>query len=275
MRRPILLALFAFLAAILPLRAQLSPSEQVQVGPPPVRRAEAPSPGATAEELEKRGDELKADKSFLDAIDYYRAALGKKAKDAALLNRIGICELLMHRLPEARKDLERAIKANKNFADAYNNLGVVLYLEGANRHDNGRFGKAIKQYDKAIKLQPDAASYYNNIGAAYFARKEFEKASVAYSQALQLDPDIFERTSRSGVTAQLASPEDRAHYDYVLAKLYAKAGNLDRSLVYLGRAMEEGYKGINDVYKDQEFAGLRKDPRFTQLMTDRPPAIPE
>jgi len=77
------------------------------------------------------------------------------------------------------------------------------------------------------------------------------------------------------VTAQLASPEDRAHYDYVLAKLYAKTGNLDRSLVYLGRAMEEGYKGINDVYKDQEFAGLRKDPRFTQLMTDRPPAIPE
>jgi len=133
MRRPVLLALFGFLAAILPLRAQVSPSEQVQVGPPPVRRAEAPSPGATAEELEKRGDELKAEKAFLDAIDYYRAALERKRNDAVLLNKIGICELLMHRLPEARKDLERAIKANKTYADAYNNLGVVFYSEAAIR----------------------------------------------------------------------------------------------------------------------------------------------
>ena len=37
--------------------------------------------------------------------------------------------------------------------------------------------------------------------------------------------------------------------------------------------MEEGYKNIEDVYKDGEFAELRKDPRFTQLMAARPPAI--
>ena len=240
-----------------------------------MQRAEAPRLDAPAEELEKRGDELKADKAFLDAIDYYRAALAKQRDSATLWNKIGICELLMHRLPEARKDIQRAIRANKNYADAYNNLGVVLYSEAAARKDDGRYGKAIKQYEKAIKLRPDAPSYYNNLAAALFARKEFDKAIAAYSQALALDPDIFERTSRSGVTAQLASPEDRAHYDYVLAKLYAKSGNLDRALMYLGRAMEEGYKGINDVYKDQEFAGVRKDPRFTQLMVDRPPPIPE
>ena len=39
-----------------------------------------------------------------------------------------------------------------------------------------------------------------------------------------------------------------------------KAAVTDRSLQYLRRAMEEGYKGIEDVYKDSEFAGLRKDP---------------
>jgi hypothetical protein len=39
--------------------------------------------------------------------------------------------------------------------------------------------------------------------------------------------------------------------------------------------MEEGYKGIENVYKDDEFAGMRKDPRFTDLMAARPLAIPE
>ena len=106
-----------------------------------------------------------------------------------------------------------------------------------------------------------------------FSKKEFEKSKAAYEHALQLDPDVFERSSRTGVAAQMSKPEDRAHYDYVVAKLYAKMGVTERSLEYLRRAMEEGYKSINSVYKDEEFAGLRKDPRFTELMAARPPAI--
>jgi hypothetical protein len=39
--------------------------------------------------------------------------------------------------------------------------------------------------------------------------------------------------------------------------------------------MEEGYKKIDDVYKDTEFTEVRKDPRFTQMMAGHPPAIPE
>ena len=68
----------------------------------------------------------------------------------------------------------------------------------------------------------------------------------------------------------MSSPGDRARFYYVLAKLYAKSGITDRSLQYLRRAMEEGYKGIEDDYKDAEFAGLRKDPRFSELMAARP-----
>jgi len=92
---------------------------------------------------------------------------------------------------------------------------------------------------------------------------------------MELDPDILERTSHNGVSAQLPSPEDRARYDYIIAKLWAKHGDRDRSLQYLRRALEEGYKGIDEVYKDPEFAELRTDTRFTELMAARPPAIPE
>lgn len=249
------------------LAAQSSP-DQLQVGPPPIHRAEPPAPGASAEDLEQQADQLRADKAYLDALDYYRAAVKKKPNSALLFNKMGITELMIHRLKDARKDFGRALKLDKRYADAYNNLGVVYYAEK-------NAGKAIKQYKKAIELHPDVAPYHNNLGAAYFQKKQFEKAIESYSEALRLDPNIFERTSRAGVLAQLPSPDDRAHYDYVLAKLFAKMGVADRSLEYLRKAMEEGYKEIGNVYKDSEFTELRKDPRFTELMASKPTAIPD
>src|SRR5262249_21495389 len=242
--------------------------EQVQINPPEVRRTEPPSPNATVDELEQRGDTLRGDKAYLDALDYYRAALAKKPGSPQLFNKAGITELLLHRFKDAAKDFERAIKLDHEYADAHNNLGVIQYLQK-------KYGKAIKEYEKAIKARDDSASFYSNLGAAYFSKKDFEKAGIYYNEALKLDPEIFIRSSRNGVSAQMSSPEDRAHFDYVLARLYAKIGDLEHSLLYLRRAMEEGYKGIGNVFKDAEFAALRKDGRFTELMAARPPAIPE
>ena len=242
-------------------------SEQVEISPPPVRRADPPPADAAESLLEERGDTLRSEKFYLDALDYYRAALAKQPPSAELYNKIGINELQMARFAEARKDFEHSIKIDRQFADAHNNLGVVCYLQK-------KYSAAIKRYEDALKARPDSASFYSNLGAAYFSKKDYVKASLAYNRALQLDPDIFERTYHNGVLAQMSSPGDRARFYYVLAKLYAKSGITDRSLQYLRRAMEEGYKGIDDVYKDSEFAGLRKDPRFTELMAARPMAIP-
>lgn len=259
--------LFVCAVLVLPLPAQNT--EQVQVNPPPLHRAEPPTPGASAEELDRRGDELRVEKNYLDAIDYYTAAVKKTpGSNSSLLNKMGISQLMLQRYKEAKKSFDRALKADSRHADAYNNLGVVYYQE----HN---YGKAIKLYQKAISINPDSSSYYSNLGAAYFNKKNFEKATINYAKALELDPDVFERTSHAGVQAQLPSPEDRARYDYVLAKLYARSGVVERSLHYLKKALEDGYKDIGNVYKDNEFAELRKDPRFTELMTAKTVALPE
>lgn len=246
-------------------------SQTIPVTPPPTRRIEPPPANATSKDLEERGDQLRAEKAYLDAMDYFQAALkkvdGKDAVAAQLYNKIGITQLQLTRYYEARKSFEKSIKIDKTFSKSYNNLAVIFY------HDK-KYGRAVKYYKRALEMEPENASYHSNLGSAYFARKDLDNAVVEYSKAMQLDPEIFERRSSVGIVAQMSSPEDRAHFSYVIAKMYAQMGEFDRSLLYLRRAMEEGYKDINNVYQDGEFSQLRKDQRFTALMSQPPPAIP-
>ena len=254
------------LACLLVIPAHAQSSEQVEVGPPPLHRVAPPPAQASPDELERRGDELRTEKNYLDAIDYYQAALRGMRGNATLINKIGICQLMMQHYKLARKSFEQALRSDRKHADAYNNLGVTYYAV----HN---YNAAIKQYEKAIALKNDAASFYSNMGTAYFGKREFEQAIRCYENAVELDPEIFDRSSHAGLQAKLPSPEDRAHYDYVLAKLYARTGETDRSLHYLKKDMEEGYAGIKAVYKDNEFSTLRKDPRFTELMAAKTLAI--
>ena len=265
---PIVAPVTVVLALSVGSAAQISHSEQVQITPPLIRSIDPPARDATAADLEARADQLRSSKLYLDALDYYRAALAKEPKAPRLLNKIGINELMMQRYKEARKSFEQSIKADRKFADAYNNLGVVLYEEK-------KYGPAIKHYRQAIAIDDSSASFFSNLGAAHFAKKEFEHAVAAYQHAMEIDPEVFERTSRGGVQAQLPSPQDRARYDYTVAKLYAKMGFSDRSLEYLRKALEEGYKDFRDVYKDIEFSALRKDPRFSELVAAKMPVLPE
>ncbi len=267
-RKSIALIFAMILLNALPIYSQYSASQKIQVGSLPMEQRDAIPTDASAADLEKRADLLRAEKSYFDAYDYYRAAIAKNPGDAVLYNKLGINELMSQRLDEARKDFQHSLKLDPHYADAYNNLGVLEYV-------NRRYRKAVKQYQKAITYSPNDASYYSNLGTAYFSKKDWEKSTKAYTYAVSLDPDVFERVSYAGIAGQISSPADRAHFSYVLAKLYAKNGSTDRSLECLRRAMEGGYKDINEVYKDEEFTQLRKDPRFSQLMASRPVAIPE
>jgi len=250
------------------------PAGSTVLVPQEIRRIEPPPPNATAEELEDAADELRVEKAFADALDYYRAAMVKAPPsvlhDSVLHNKMGMSYLGMMRRNEAKQEFERATKLDKNYAEAFNNLGALEY------YFNRNYGKAIKYYLKAIKLKNTSASFYSNLGSAYFAQKKYSQAAQEYAKALSLDPDIFERRSRGGISIQLSGIDDRGRYEYLLAKMYAIQGNSDRCFVYLKKAIEDGYNNINDVYKDREFIGIRKDPRFTALMASKSkiPQIP-
>ena len=233
--------------------------------PEQLRRVPPPSRTASVQDLEQQADELRLQKNYADALDYYRAAM-KKQDSAVLENKAGISELQLLHVEDARQRFERAVKLDKKYADARNNLGVIYYV----KHN---YKKAIKTYREAIKDRPDSASFHSNLGSAYFARQEYDQASTEYMNAMQIDPDIFTRQSTTGISAKLGSPEDRAKFHFTIAKVFAQRGDADNCLLYLRKAIEDGFATIEDVYKQVEFAGILKDPRFVTLMAEKPQAV--
>ena len=74
-------ACLLFLCSFPPPRfAQVAHSEQVQITPPLIRAVDPPAADATAADLERQADQLARRKLFLDALDYYRAALGQRSR---------------------------------------------------------------------------------------------------------------------------------------------------------------------------------------------------
>ena len=148
-------------------------------------------------------------------------------------------------------------------AEATNNLGTIYYSKKSYR-------RAIKLYHRALKLSPESASIYSNLGTAFFARKNYKQAAESYQKALSLDPDVFEHRSSWGVMLQERSVEERAKFHYYLAKTYAKAGMNERALLYIRKALEEGFAERKKMMEDPEFVSLHKLPEFQELMVMEP-----
>jgi tetratricopeptide (TPR) repeat protein len=216
----------------------------------------APSDPAKFLTPEVRGDILMARKMYREAVEKYQEG---PADSPILANKIGIAYHQMLQIDTAKKYYERAIKLNPQYAEAINNLGTIHYARKAYR-------RAITQYNRALRLTPDSASILSNLGTAYFARKNYELAFATYQKALVLDPEVFEHRSSHGVLLQERSVDERAKFHYYLAKTYAKAGMTERAILYIRKALEEGFKERDRFKQEPEFAALRDNAEFKQLM---------
>lgn len=247
---------------LIPLVA-LAQTDQPAVHPvsvPTVATADVPKPEALTSE--KRGDIYMARKMYREAIEQYR----DMPTTAVILNKIGIAYHQLMDLGTARRYYQKAIKANPKYSEAVNNLGTIYYA-------NKSYGQATRQYQRALKLTPDSASILSNLGTAYFARKKYKEAFETYQEALKLDPEVFEHKSSYGVLMQDRSVEERAKFHYYLAKVYAQAGLTERSLNYIRKSLEEGFKEGKKYLEEPEFAKVRELPEFQQMMAQQPRAL--
>lgn len=251
----------AFLAAACVGASQSTPVSD----PNPTNPAASNTPTPAAERrpsltTEMRGDIAMARKEYRAAIDLYKSVT---PQTHVSLNKTGIAYHQLADMDQAARYYERAIKAKKDYPEALNNLGTIHYARKSYR-------RAVSQYNRALKVAPNSASIHSNLGTAWFARRKYDRAAECYQRALELDPDVFEHRSTNGVLLQERSVEEKAKFHFYLAKVYAKAGAVERALLYVRKALEEGFKDRGKFVEEPEFAGLQQLPEFKELMALQP-----
>jgi tetratricopeptide (TPR) repeat protein len=209
---------------------------------------------------EQRGDILMARKMYREAVEMYAQ---EKPVTAVVRNKTGIAYHQLLQFELARKYYEMAVKLDHNYAEALNNLGTVYYARKSYR-------RAISQYKRALRAAPQSASIYSNLGTAYFARKDYKLAAETYQKAVSLDPEVFEHRGSFGVILQERTVEERAKFHYYLAKTYANAGQIDRALQYIRKALEEGFTERKKIMDEPAFVALHEMQEFKELVASEP-----
>ena len=152
-------------------------------------------------------------------------------------------------------------KAPQMTADLWNKMGIA-YQMLFNSKD------AARCYKESLKLDPKSAVVLKNYGTNLLAEHKYNRGWAAYQQALAIDPQIF--SGHSGPSVQNPSNvQDRGAVNYYMAAGCARAGYTDCALQYLRMALDEGFTTRKKVEADSQFASLRDNPAFKQLLAEQ------
>jgi tetratricopeptide (TPR) repeat protein len=131
-------------------------------------------------------------------------------------------------------------------------------------HENNN--KRAKQlYKKSIKLDAATAPFWSNLGALYMTERKYSDGAEAYEKAFLLDPDIFQELALNGIRHD-ESPQELAKIYLTFAEIYAHAGMKTQAMVYLHKALDEGFRDRQQLQDDQQLATLHGTPEFDALI---------
>lgn len=85
---------------------------------------------------------------------------------------------------EAEKLFLKSISIEPAFWENYYQYGIFLY-------NSGQYEKAIPQFNKVNLLNNKIALAYNALGGVYFLSMDFKNASLAWSNALEIEPSAL------------------------------------------------------------------------------------
>jgi Tfp pilus assembly protein PilF len=245
----LVLGLTIFLAGALHsagAQAPVPPADTANVVPS--NRSSAPP---THEEL---GDTLAVHRRYQAALEEY----SKAPLSATVWNKMGIAYQMMFNLKDATRCYRESIKLDSRNSQVLNNLATV--------YDSlKQYGTAEHLYRKALKSDPHSPLILKNLGTNLLAQHKYNRGWDEYQKALAIDPNIFEDKT----SPQVQNPStvaERGAMNYYMALGCVRMGQTSCALQYLRMALDEGFTSPKKVAADTEFASLRDNPDFQQML---------
>ena len=157
--------------------------------------------------------------ALAQAADQYRQAITIDPKHTQAMFHLGVVYAEMKKYPDAIGVWKRYIKATGESPEAYGNLGFCYELAGRPEDAEAAYQRGIKKDPANVacrvnyglmlvrrgrvgegKLQLGAvlkpAEVHYNLGSVYDSAGRKEQAKAEYRQALQLDPQFSDATTR-------------------------------------------------------------------------------
>ena len=107
---------------------------------------------------------------------------------------------------ERLRSYTEAIRLKPNYADAFNNRGIV-------RKEKGDVEGALQDYSEAIRLKPEDAAAFSNRCDLLYSQGDLEGALQDINHAIRLKPDLAMALNNRGVLRKVKGDLDGALQD--------------------------------------------------------------
>lgn len=138
------------------------------------------------------GASYKGLRKNFEAMDAFKKVTKLNPNYADGFNNLGLILIELGQFDEAIEAYKRAIVIKPEYAEAFNGMGNAL-------KEKGELEKAIGAYEKSIVIQPRNAKAYYNVGVTLHEQRKLKEAIRNYEQALAVTPDLVEAHYNMGV----------------------------------------------------------------------------
>ena len=138
-----------------------------------------------------------------EAAQLYESVLKVDDRHFGAVYHLGLLRLQQQKFDDAERLLRRAVKLDRNSADAH--LRLAGALTGLDQPE-----QAIRHYEKALAIRPDLAEAYNNLGYELQRLGRHEEAVAHYEKALAIIPTYAQARNNLGKALQMLDRPEAA-----------------------------------------------------------------
>jgi TolB-like protein len=254
--------------------ATMPPREAMPEAKEAAQRALELDPGLSEAHTSLAWVKYRFDWDWRGAEDSFRRAIELNPGNAQAHQWYSDYLLAMGRFGESLAEIRRARELDPLSLFINWNVGRALYFER-------RYDEALAETLKTLEMNPNFSRTYVYLKEIYLLKRREEEALAAHLRLAALTGVGPERIAamkgaydsggwgavwRKEIEWALEDSKRRYVTPFTIATLYARVGDKDRTLEWLGKSVEERDGTMVYIKVDQRWDFVRPDPRFAELV---------